>query len=451
MDAQNVDDARPQVQVRRAALASVIGTTIEWYDFFLYGTTAALVFGHAFFPERNPTAGTLAAFATFFVGFAARPIGAAIFGHFGDRIGRKATLIATLLVMGIATFLIGLTPTYGTIGVWGAIILTVLRVFQGIGVGGEWGGSVLLAMEWGSRRRRGLMGSWAQMGVPVGLFLSTVVFSATLAITGQDNFDSWGWRIPFLLSIALVGVGLFVRLKIVETPAFSRVLESRQTARLPVAEVIKSNWREIILSALIRMAEQAPFYIFTSFVLAYGTGHLHMSEQFLTNAVAFTALVSCFTVPLYGWLSDRIGRKRMYMIGAFGILIYAFIYIALLNTTVPVLVGLAIVLSIQPHDMLYGPQAAFIAESFSTKLRYSGASLGYQLASIIAGGPAPLIAGTLLASTGSGYAIAAYIAFCAVVTIISTSFMKDRTGVDIEVEQVAGRPAGGEEGAPSRA
>ena len=286
------------------------------------------------------------------------------------------------------------------------------------------------------------MGSWAQMGVPVGLFLSTVVFSITLALTG-DNFQSWGWRIPFLLSVVLIGVGLFVRLKIVETPAFSRVLESRQTARLPVVEVLKSNWREVILSALIRMAEQAPFYIFTSFVLAYGTGHLHMNEQFLTNTVAFTALVSCFTVPLYGWLSDRIGRKRMYMIGAFGVLIYAFIYIALLNTTVPVLVGLAIVLSIQPHDMLYGPQAAFIAESFSTKLRYSGASLGYQLASIIAGGPAPLIAGALLAATGSGYAIAAYIAFCAVVTIISTSFMKDRTGVDIEVEQAAGRPAGG--------
>lgn len=294
------------------------------------------------------------------------------------------------------------------------------------------------------------MGSWAQMGVPVGLFLSTVVFSITLALTG-DNFQSWGWRIPFLLSVVLIGVGLFVRLKIVETPAFSRVLESRQTARMPVAEVLKSNWREVILSALIRMAEQAPFYIFTSFVLAYGTQHLKLDEQFLTNSVTFAALVSCFTVPLYGWLSDKIGRKRMYMIGAFGILIYSFIYIALLNTAVPALVGLAIVISIQPHDMLYGPQAAFIAESFSTRLRYSGASLGYQLASIIAGGPAPLIAGALLAATGSGYAIAAYIAFTAVVTIVATSMMKDRTGVDIEVEQTAAPRAGGEEGAPSRA
>lgn len=294
------------------------------------------------------------------------------------------------------------------------------------------------------------MGSWAQMGVPVGLFLSTVVFSITLALTG-DNFQSWGWRIPFLLSVVLIGVGLFVRLKIVETPAFSRVLESRQTARMPVAEVLKSNWREVILSALIRMAEQAPFYIFTSFVLAYGTQHLKLDEQFLTNSVTFAALVSCFTVPLYGWLSDKIGRKRMYMIGAFGILIYSFIYIALLNTAVPALVGLAIVISIQPHDMLYGPQAAFIAESFSTRLRYSGASLGYQLASIIAGGPAPLIAGALLAATGSGYAIAAYIAFTAVVTIVATSMMKDRTGVDIEVEQTAAPRAGGEEGVPSQA
>ena len=432
-------DVNRQTQVRRAAFASVIGTTIEWYDFFLYGTTAALVFGSAFFPESSSaTAGTLKAFATFFVGFAARPFGAAIFGHYGDRIGRKATLIITLLLMGAATFLIGLTPTYGSIGIWAPVLLVLLRVLQGLAVGGEWGGSVLLAMEWGPQNRRGLMGSWAQLGVPLGLLISTVVFGAALAITG-DSFDSWGWRIPFLFSIILVGVGLFIRLRIVETPAFSRILDERSASRQPVVEVIKNNPREILLSAIIRMAEQAPFYIFVSFVLAYGTEQLGLSRQFLVNSVTLAALISCFTVPLYGHISDRIGRKRMYMIGAFATLIYAFIYFGLLNTAVPVLVVLAIVLSIQPHDMLYGPQAAFIAESFSTKLRYSGASLGYQLASVIAGGPAPLIAGALLAITGSGYAIAAYIAFNAVCTIIATAMMKDRTHDDIEAEE--GAPA----------
>jgi MFS family permease len=270
------------------------------------------------------------------------------------------------------------------------------------------------------------------MGVPIGLFLSTVVFSASLSLTGE-NFNNWGWRIPFLLSIVLVAVGLFIRLRIVETPAFSRILEERSTARLPVLDVIKNNPREIILSAVIRMAEQAPFYIFTSYVLAYGTNQLGISRQFLVNSVALAALISCVTVPLYGHLSDRIGRKRMYMIGAVGTLIYAFIFFGLLNTAILALVLIAIVVSLQPHDAMYGPQAAFIAESFSTKLRYSGASLGYQLASVIAGGPAPLIAGSLLAVTGSGYAIAGYIAFNAVCTIIATAMMKDRTGVDIEV------------------
>lgn len=426
------DESTRRTQVRKAAIASVIGTTIEWYDFFLYGTTAALVFGHAYFPNASDVAGTLAAFATFFVGFAARPIGAAIFGHFGDRVGRKATLIATLLIMGIATFLIGLLPTYSGIGVWAPIGLTVLRLIQGIGVGGEWGGSVLLAMEWGSIRRRGLTGSWAQMGVPLGLLISTVVFGVTLDLMGNQAFTNGGWRIPFLFSAVLVVIGLFVRFKLVETPAFSRLLDQRATARLPVVEALRNHWREILLSAFMRMAEQAPFYIFVSFVFSYGTQQLGFQKQFLTNAVIVAALISCFTVPLYGFLSDRIGRKRMYMIGAVGTLIYGFIYFGLLDTGIPWVVVVAIVLSIQPHDMLYGPQAAFIAEGFSTHLRYSGASLGYQLASVIAGGPAPFIATALLAATGSGYAIAGYIALASVITIIATALMTDRTGVDID-------------------
>ena len=424
-------EAEHSAQLRKAVIASTIGTTIEWYDFFIYGTAAGLVFGKLYFPNEDPLTGTLLAFATYFVGFVGRPVGAAIFGHYGDRIGRKATLIATLLCMGIGTFLIAFVPTYDRIGIWGAIILTILRAIQGIGVGGEWGGSVLMSMEWARHHgHRGLVASWPQFGVPCGLFLSNVAILIFSAWAG-DQFADWGWRIPFAISIVLVGVGLWIRLGILETPVFQQLLEENKIDKAPVVEVIKKQPKEIVLSALVRMAEQAPFYIFTAFVFSYAVGTLKMSRDFILTAVMVAAVVSLFTIPLAGHLSDRIGRRNMYLIGAAVTGVFGFIYFAMLGTAIPAVVFLAIVMSLIPHDLMYGPQAALIAEAFTPHLRYSGSSLGYQLASIIAGGPAPIIATALLAAYHSVWPIAIYIAFCAVVSLASAALMPDFTGRDI--------------------
>ena len=429
--AGQLPDAEHSAQLRKAVIASTVGTAIEWYDFFLYGTAAGLVFGKLFFPNQDPLSATLLAFGTYFIGFAGRPIGAAIFGHYGDRIGRKATLIATLLCMGLATFAIAFVPTYNSIGIWGAVLLTVLRAIQGIGVGGEWGGSVLLAMEWSrTQNQRGLVASWPQFGVPCGLLLSTLAVTVFSSWAGAD-FLTWGWRIPFALSIILVGVGLWIRLGILETPVFQKLLDTNKIEKAPILEVIKKQPKEIILSALLRMSEQAPFYIFTAFVFAYAVGTLKMDRTFILSAVIAAACVSFFTIPIAGHLSDKIGRKKMYIIGVIAMGIYGFIYFGLIDTAAPALVFIAIVLSLIPHDMQYGPQAALIAESFPPRLRYSGASLGYQLASLIAGGPSPLIATYLFATYHSGYAISVYIAICAVISLISAAMMPDYTGKDI--------------------
>ncbi len=424
-------EAEHSAQLRKAVIASTVGTAIEWYDFFLYGTAAGLVFGKLYFPNQDLLTATLLAFGTYFIGFVGRPIGAAIFGHYGDRIGRKATLIATLLCMGLATFAIAFVPTYSSIGVWGAILLTVLRAIQGIGVGGEWGGSVLLAMEWSrTHGQRGLVASWPQFGVPCGLLLSNLAVLAFSSWSG-DQFLVWGWRIPFALSIILVGIGLWIRLGILETPVFQQLLDKDQIEKAPIVEVIKKQPKEIILSALLRMSEQAPFYIFTAFVFTYAVGTLHMTRNFVLAAVMVAACVSFVSIPLSGHISDLIGRKKMYLIGVVTVGVFGFIYFGMVDSAVPWLVFLAIVLSLIPHDMQYGPQAALIAEAFTPRLRYSGASLGYQLASIIAGGPAPIIATALFASYHTGYAIAIYIAACAVVSLISASMMPDYTGKDI--------------------
>ncbi|HXM84366.1 MAG TPA: MFS transporter [Stellaceae bacterium] len=421
-------------ELRKAVIAATVGTTIEWYDFFIYGTAAGLVFGKLYFPNSDPTVGTLLAFATYGVGFVARPVGAAIFGHYGDRIGRKATLIATLMLMGIATFLIAFVPTYDSIGIWGGIILTILRFVQGVGVGGEWGGSVLLSMEWTrSNNNRGLVASWPQFGVPSGLFLSTIVMLAANSWSG-DQFLTWGWRVPFFLSIILVGIGLWIRLGILETPVFQKLLNQKKIARAPILEVIQKQPKQIILSALLRMAEQAPFYLFTAFVFAYGVGTLKMPREFILTAVLVAACVSFVTIPLSGHISDRIGRKKMYLIGAATVGLFGFLYFGMLDTGVPSAIFIAIVLSLVPHDMQYGPQAALIAEAFTPRLRYSGASLGYQLASVFAGGPAPLIATALFAAYHTGYAIAIYIAACSVISLVSAAFMPDHTGKDVSME-----------------
>jgi metabolite-proton symporter len=433
--ATSLTDAEHRVQLRRAVIASTIGTAIEWYDFFLYSTVTGLVFAKLFFPRSDPLTGTLEAFTIYAVGFIARPIGAAIFGHYGDRIGRKSTLIITLMLMGIATFLVALVPTYEQIGMWGAVLLTVLRFVQGVGVGGEWGGSVLMSMEWArGNDSRGFIASWPQFGVPCGLFLANLAVLAFSQMSG-DQFLTWGWRIPFFMSLILVAVGLYIRLGIMETPVFTKIVTERKIARTPTLDVIRQQPKQIILSALARMAEQTPFYIFTAFVFAYGIGTLKVSRDFLLVAVLTASIVSFVSIPLFGHISDRIGRKLMYMLGAAAVGVFGFVYFAMLETGSLPLIFAAIVLSLIPHDMMYGPQAALIAESFTGKLRYSGASLGYQLASVIAGGPAPIIATWLFATYGTPYAIAGYILACAILTLIATAMMTDHTGKDIEGER----------------
>ena len=436
-DSATLSAAEHSRQLRRAVIASTIGTTIEWYDFFIYGTVTGLVFAKLYFPQSNPLTGTLQAFAIYAVGFVARPIGAAIFGHYGDRIGRKAALIATLLLMGLATFAVAFVPTYASIGIWGAVLLTVLRFVQGVGVGGEWGGSVLLSMEWArTTAHRGFVASWPQFGVPAGLFLANLIVLAFSTISGPA-FLSWGWRIPFALSIVLVGIGLYIRLGILETPVFRRVIEEERVVRVPVLEVLKRQPKQVILSALLRMPEQAPGYLGGAFIFTSGTTVLGMSRDFLLFGVLAQCVLGFMWVVVAGSLSDRVGRKNMFMIGCLFVAVYGFIYFALLDTKVPSLVFIAIATSLLPVMTCYGPEAALIAESFTPRLRYSGTSLGYQLASVIAGGPAPFIATALFAAFHSSLPIALYMVLCAIIGIVSTALLTDYTNKDISAEYEA--------------
>jgi MFS family permease len=431
---QSLSDDEHRAQLRRAVVASTVGTVIEAYDFLLYVLVAPLVFAKLYFPHSDPLIGTLEAFGIYAVGFVSRPVGAALFGHYGDRIGRKVTLISTLLLTGLSTFAVGFVPGYDAIGIWGALILTAVRFIQGMGIGGEWSGATLIAMEWAkTNAHRGFITSWPQWGGPAGLFLANIVVLIFSAISG-DQFLAWGWRVPFWLSIVMVGIGLWIRLGILETPVFQQILEKEQVSRAPVLEVLRRHPKEIILTALCRNAEQGPFYIYAAFIFTYGATVLHSSRDFLLTALMIATGLSVVTIPLAGAISDRIGRKRMYLIGAVTMGAFGFVYFTLLNTMIPAVIFFAIVISFIPHDMMYGPQAALIAECFSPRLRYSGSALGFHLSSVIAGGPAPIIATALFAATGSGYSVAIYILFSAAVSVAATSFLPDYTNRDISDE-----------------
>jgi MHS family shikimate/dehydroshikimate transporter-like MFS transporter len=418
--------------IKSVIAASFIGTTIEWYDFFLYGTAAALVFDKLFFPEAAPLVGTLLAFSTYAVGFAARPLGGIVFGHFGDRVGRKTMLVLSLLIMGGATILIGCLPTYGTLGVAAPILLVTLRFLQGIGVGGEWGGAVLMATEHAPANRRGFFGSWPQMGVPAGLLLSTVVFKIVENSMSEAAFNSWGWRLPFLASAILVIVGLIIRLKIMESPAFQRVKETATEAKRPIVDVVRKYPRDVLTAMGMRVAENGAFYVLTVFTLAYGEDELGLSKDTMLNAVIVAAALGLITVPLWGGLSDRLGRKPLYLGGAIITTLWAFPLFGLMNTASPLLIVLAVVVGVNlGHDLMYGPQAAYFAELFGTRVRYSGASLGYQLASVFAGGFAPLIATALLAA-GGWELVALYVVGMGLISVVATLLARETLGTDFD-------------------
>ena len=409
-------------------IASTVGSAIEWLDFFYYSFLAATVFPAVFFPGLNPYAGIVASFTANFVGFVARPLGGLFFGRFGDRVGRKSTLASTLLLIGTATMLIGVLPGYATLGIAAPLLLALLRFLQGVGVGGEWGGSVLLTMEFGGDRRRGFLTSWPQAGAFIGLGLSTACILFFRNLYPDGAFQSVGWRMPFLLSTMLVLVGLYIRLRIPETPAFLR-MKARQQTSVPTRNLWRRHWREILLSALARSGEQAPFYIFTMFMLSYGVEVLHLDAPFLYLGLTLSAGVACLTIPAYGALSDRLGRRCVTLCGVLLMSLFAFPYFFLLNTKNPILIVLALVFSLGGcHACLYGPQAALIAERFPTRLRYTGATLGYQLASLIAGGPAPIVATYLLnrfSATIAWIFIAAYIVVMALISLLALSLLKE--------------------------
>ncbi|HWB48577.1 MAG TPA: MFS transporter [Stellaceae bacterium] len=429
-----LSDEEHRAHLKRAVIASTVGTTIEWYDFLIYSTMTGLVFGKVFFSGSDPMIDTLKAFGVYFIGFVARPVGAAIFGHYGDRIGRKATLIVTLLMTGIATAAVGLVPGYDSIGIWGAVILTALRLVQGIGVGGEWGGSVLLAMEWArGNSNRGFIASWPQFGAPAGLFLANLAVLIFSWISG-DQFLVWGWRIPFVISIIMVGIGLWIRLGILETPVFQRILDRAEVARAPVVEVFKRQPKTLLLTALLRLAEQSPGYIFNAFIFSYGTQVLHADRNLLLTGLIVTTALGFVWAPIAGALSDKVGRRQMYIIGCIFVAVFTFVYFALLDTRVPALIFIAVALSFIPVMTMYGPEAALIAEAFTPRLRYSGASIGYQLASIIAGGPAPFISTWLFTTYNSTFPIGIYVAVCAVISIVTTLMLPDYTNKEISTE-----------------
>lgn len=405
----------------RVVLASFIGTTIEWYDFFLYGTASALVFGKLFFTTLDPFAATMASFATYAVGFFARPLGGVVFGHFGDKIGRKSMLVTTLMMMGLATFAIGLLPTYDQAGILAPILLVTLRFIQGLGVGGEWGGAVLMAVEHGRAGQRGFLASWVQAGVPVGLLLATGVFRTLSSAMSPEAFMAWGWRVPFLIGILLLGVGLFIRLHVLESPVFAAARQqTAPSTELPILEVIRRHPRNVLLAMGARFAENAFFYVITIFVLSYATKQAGFTQDAVLQAVLVGSAVQFFVIPLFGYWSDKFGRRPIYLGGAVFVVLFAFPFFWLIDQQSTAGLWLAVTVGLIGHSAMYGPQAAFFSELFGTRVRYSGASLGYQLASPLAGGLAPLIATALLAkSDGHSWPVSVYLIGMAAITILS--------------------------------
>ena len=436
-------DARDNKSIVKVVFASLVGTAVEWYDFFLYGSAAALVFGTLFFPDADPVNATLLAFGTYAVGFAARPLGGIVFGHFGDRVGRKKMLIVALMMMGVATFAIGLLPTYATIGVAAPILLLICRLAQGFAIGGEWGGAVLMSAEHGDDRRRGYWASWPQAGVPLGNLLATGVLFFLAAVQSDADFEAWGWRIPFLLSAVLVLIGLYVRMQLEESPVYkeaqAEIAEKKHEAsHMPLLEVIRTYPREVLIAMGMRMAENISYYIFTIVVLTYVTTYLDADTDLILQMLLIAAAVQFFMIPALGALSDRVGRRPLYLAGAIGVAAWSFVFFDLIDSQSSGKVFLAVVVALFFHSLMYAPQAAFFTELFGTSVRYTGASVGYQLASIFAGALAPIIALKLLGDVDekNTTAVALYVTAASVISVIAVLFAKETKSTSLRHDRV---------------
>jgi MFS transporter, MHS family, shikimate and dehydroshikimate transport protein len=412
--------------------SSVIGTSVEWYDFLIFGAATALVFNKVFFVAGNPAVATIAAFGAYAVGFLARPLGAAIFGHFGDRVGRKAMLAITIIIMGLGTFLIGLLPTYQQIGVAAPMLLVALRLLQGIGLGGEWGGAVLMVVENCPTRRRGLLGSMVQVGSPLGNLAAIGMFALVSSLPEAD-FMSWGWRVPFLISILLVGVGLYIRLSMDETLAFRRVQAKNEVARMPLAEIFRHHRKSFFVAVGLKVSEIAYASIASVFIISYATANLGLSRSLVLNGVFASSAVALFTIPLFGWLSDRLGRKTMFYASCAFCALFAFPFFWLLDTREPAIVVLAIVIAISFGQMvMFGVGAPWYSELFSARLRYSGASLGFQVGAALSGGLTPVIAASLLAwSGGASWPVSLFLIVCAMITATATYFAPEMANKEL--------------------
>ena len=432
-----------KTSIGKVVFASLVGTAVEWYDFFLYGSAAALVFGALFFPESDPVTGTLLAFGTYALGFVARPLGGVVFGHFGDRVGRKKMLVVALMMMGIATFAIGLLPTYATIGLAAPILLLVCRLVQGFAVGGEWGGAVLMVAEHGDEKNRGFWSSWPQAGVPLGNLLATGVLFLLAAVQSDDAFNSWGWRIPVLLSAILVIIGLFVRLSLEESPIFQEakdeIAEKKQTAsHLPLLEVIKTYPKEVLIAMGMRMAENISYYIFTVISITYVTTYLEADKDLILEMLLIGAAIQFVLIPVIGALSDRVGRRPLYLVGAAGVGVWGFVFFGLLDNMTAGSVFAAVMIGLLFHSLMYSPQAAFFSELFGTSVRYTGASVGYQLASIFAGALAPIIAVKLLGDVAekNTTAVGIYMAIASAVTIVAVLIARETKASSLRHDRV---------------
>ena len=423
--------------LRRVMLASAVGSALEWYDFFLYGTASALVFSELFFPKLDPAMGTLAAFATFGVGFFARPFGGLVFGHLGDKIGRKPVLVFTLLLVGGGTFLIGLLPTYDSIGNWAPILLVVLRLVQGFGAGAEYGGAVILAVEYAPPGKRGLYGSFAPVGVTIGILLAQAVF-AIFSSMPKEDFLSWGWRVPFLLSIFVIALGIYIRAKVMETPVFTQAVEKRKVLRAPVKEAIKRHPREFFVVVGARLAENGLGYLFPVFTLSYMTKQLHLPKNMVLTGLVIASFVQIFAVIGFSALSDKIGRRPVYMGAAIFSALFAFPFFMLVNTQSTPLIWFALIMAISIGvGGMFGPQAAYFAELFGPRIRYSGFAFARELGSILAGGPAPFVAGLLLLwAGGAPWGVAGYMVVLSLLTAIAVYFGPETYRSDISADRL---------------